>query len=74
MRFADAESIPTKPVGEWNHYEIQVNGQQYTVRINGQTVTRFEGDRETEGHIGLQNHNSRSQVSFRNIRVVELAD
>ena len=74
LRFADSASIPTKPVGEWNHYEIQADGHQYTVRINGQTVTEFEGDRETEGYIGLQNHNSRSHVSFRNIRVVELAN
>jgi hypothetical protein len=74
MRFQDSTSIPTHPVGDWNHYEIRAIGQQYTVWINGQIVTQFQGDRETKGHIGLQNDRSRSRVSFRNIRVVELAD
>ena len=70
--FEDASEVPTHKVGEWNHYEITVVGQKYTVRINGKRVTTFTGDRTLEGHIGLQNHDPASKVSFRNIRVVEL--
>src|SRR6185312_8586671 len=32
---------PARPLGEWNLYEIQVRGQQYTVRLNGTVVSRF---------------------------------
>jgi hypothetical protein len=27
--------------GQWHRYEIEVNGQTYTVRLNGQQTTRF---------------------------------
>jgi type 1 glutamine amidotransferase len=70
--FQDARSVPTKPVGEWNHYEIQVVGQRYTVWINGKLVNVFDGERSRKGHIGLQNHDDKSRVQYRNIRVVEL--
>ena len=70
--FQDATSVPTFEVGKWNHYEIQVVGQRYTIRINGKLVNEFTGNRSAAGHIGLQNHDDKSRVQFRNIRVVEL--
>lgn len=70
--FQDARSVPTKPVGEWNHYEIQAVGQRYTVWINGKLVNVFRGERSRKGFVGLQNHDDKSVVQFRNIRVVEL--
>lgn len=70
--FCASSHVPTKPVGEWNHYEIEVVGQNYTVRVNGETVNRFLGFRGERGYVGLQNHDDGSPVRFRNIRVTRL--
>ena len=51
--------------------EIQVANQSYTVIINGQKVTEFTGSRLTEDYIGLQAHDDKSKVSFRNIMIKE---
>ena len=34
-------------------------------------ITEFTGNRNTEGYIGIQNHDADSQVSFRNVRIKE---
>ena len=52
--------------------EIQVLSQSYTVIINGQKVTEFTGSRITEGYVGLQTHDDKSKVSFRNILIKEV--
>lgn len=70
--FQDCTAMPTKPVGEWNTYEIEVVGQRYRVFVNGTLVNEFEGARSAEGFVGLQNHDDKSPVRFRNIRVLEL--
>ena len=70
--FQDARSVPTRAVGAWNVYEITVVGQRYTVRVNGELVNEFEGERSREGYIGLQNHDPESPVRFRNLRVQPL--
>jgi hypothetical protein len=67
-----SKEIASKPVGEWNKYEITVVGQKYTVKLNGKVVNEFTGNRSLHGHIGIQNHNQGSEVSFRNIKVVNL--
>lgn len=69
--FAAPSKIVSKPPGQWNTMEIQTLGQSYTVIINGQKVTEFTGSRTTEGHIGLQAHDDKSKVSFKNIMVKE---
>ncbi|MBM7513499.1 PKD repeat protein [Nocardioides cavernae] len=63
-----------KPIGEWNDYEITVEGQTYTMTLNGQVVNEYtsDGTRGTGGYIGLQNHGNADKVSFRNIQVREL--
>jgi hypothetical protein len=63
--------VPTNPAGEWNEYSITVIGQQYTVRVNGEVVNTYVGDRSREGYVGLQNHDDGSPVRFRNIVVHE---
>lgn len=68
----DARWVPTRVPGQWNHYEIEVRGQQYVVRVNGKKVNAYTGDRLTEGFIGLQNHDPESRVQFKDIRVVSL--
>src|SRR2546426_3946957 len=67
---------PTRPVGEWNEYEIRVQGQTYTVFLNGEQVCLFNNPYPDRGlpstpsvptFIGLQTHSGR--VAFRNIRI-----
>lgn len=70
--FQESSHVPTKDVGKWNHYSIKVVGQQYTIRINGELVNEFTGERTLEGYIGVQNHDDESPVRYRNIRVTEL--
>ncbi len=72
--FQGVSELATLPPGEWNHYQITVIGDQYTVELNGKNVCTFNGERGREGYVGLQNHDPDSKVSFRNIRVRELAD
>jgi Domain of Unknown Function (DUF1080) len=67
------------PVGEWNDYEITVDGPDLTVALNGQVVNRFHftGDAQSPRRglpstaeeprfIGLQTHTGR--VLFRRIQ------
>ena len=69
--------------GEWNDLEIEVVGDTYTVRLNGQQTTRFTnpesgaGSRQADdprfGYIGIQTYPfNPGQVDFRNIRIREL--
>ncbi len=68
--FRAPSHIPLKPPGAWNDMEIQCSAQRYTVTLNGEEITSFEGDRSLVGHIGLQNHgHADDAVSFRNIRI-----
>jgi type 1 glutamine amidotransferase len=87
----DSNGLPqagVTPKGEWNEYEIQVVGQQYTIIRNGAVINEFEnspgkessraGDPPTDlrqflsGFIGLQNHSDADAMEFRNIRVRDL--
>lgn len=72
--FSSASKLASKPVGEWNTYQIKVTGQRYQIFLNGEKVNDFFGDRATEGMIGLQNHDDNSIVAFRNIRVKPLPE
>jgi hypothetical protein len=69
--FHPATKIASKNAGEWNLYQITVVGQHYTVRLNGEKVNEFDGERGLDGYIGLQNHDPISRVSFRRVRVKE---
>ncbi|HTL57488.1 MAG TPA: DUF1080 domain-containing protein [Candidatus Limnocylindrales bacterium] len=64
----------TKPLGQWNEYEVTCIGQQYTVRMNGEvTMTWIDPKHRTDfGYIGLQNYNDGKIVRHRNLRVKEL--
>ena len=65
----------TKPAGQWNSMEIRTFNQSYMVFINGQKVNEFMGNRLGSGFIGLQSHDDKSTVLFKNIMVIEnLAD
>jgi hypothetical protein len=70
--FQGPTEVPLRPAGQWNQYEIAAVGQHYTVRLNGRLVNRFKGERALKGMIGLQNHDDKSIVAFRNVRIREL--
>jgi len=79
-----AEGDALKPAGEWNEQEIRAEGDQITVTLNGQVITRADlsqvtdpevlakhpGVRRKEGRIGFLGHGS--LVEFRNIRIRQL--
>ena len=69
-----------KPAGQWNDFEITVNGQDYIVNLNGDEVAKFTNTDPNRGKpsaagapsfIGLQSHFG-SRVAFRNIRYKQL--
>jgi hypothetical protein len=83
--FAPSSEVASRPIGQWNSYEIRVNGQSYEVLLNGTSVTSFDfvpgsdpahPDRGLPStamvprHIGLQSHTGR--VMFRNICIKAL--
>jgi hypothetical protein len=61
-----------RPADQWNTVTILARGPQIIVEMNGQRVIETQHDRSLRGYIGLQNHDARSVVQFRNIRVEEL--
>jgi hypothetical protein len=79
-------TLPVRPLGSWNEYEIRVDQQNYSVRLNGSLITNFtftpgsdpsHPDRglpstnSVPRYIGLQTHSGR--VGFRNIQIMDLA-
>ncbi|CAM5540064.1 ThuA domain-containing protein [Streptomyces aurantiogriseus] len=64
------------PPGEWNTYEIRVEGERLRVWLNGVKINDFTNTDPArslrDGHLGLQNHGADDQVSFRNVRIKEL--
>jgi Domain of Unknown Function (DUF1080) len=59
-------------IERWNTFEIVVKQQSYSVTLNKKkVVTNYIGNRSLEGFIGLQNHDDRSRVYFRNIMIKE---
>jgi sugar phosphate isomerase/epimerase len=67
------------PAGEWNHFKISFIGNRIKVELNAVLVLDWEAeprgkvrDFAGEGYIGLQNHDSRSPVYFKNIYVKEI--
>jgi Domain of Unknown Function (DUF1080) len=70
--FVAPSKVVSKPPSQWNTMEIQALDQSYVVIINGEKVTEFTGSRLTEGYMGLQAHDDKSKVSFRNIMVKEI--
>jgi hypothetical protein len=71
-----------KPVGEWNHQRVTVNGSSVQVVLNGETILdvnldevsknhpKHEGVKRRAGHIGWLGHGDK--VSFKNIQIGDL--
>jgi hypothetical protein len=74
-----------KPAGEWNTLEIELRGPVTIVTVNGKKVNEYHegqtvperkqwyepvrGPRADIGFIGLQNHDGRSRVYFKEVSV-----
>jgi sugar phosphate isomerase/epimerase len=69
-------AAPTKnlvrPAGEWNTVTIVAKGPKIIFEMNGEKVLEAEQTRSLRGYIGLQNHDDKSEVRFRNIRLEEI--
>ena len=76
-----------KPMGQWNVMEIRLKGQETIVKLNGKKINDFfgnqpvpprkqwfepvRGPRPDVGYIGLQNHDGRSTVYFKEVSVAK---
>jgi type 1 glutamine amidotransferase len=70
-----ARDAALNPAGEWNTYELLVEGERLRVYLNGSLINDFTNTdpvRSLAGHIGIQNHGDGDDASFRNIRIKEL--
>jgi hypothetical protein len=70
-----ARDAALNPPGEWNTYELLVEGERLQVFLNGTKINDFTNTdpvRSLAGHIGLQNHGAGDDASFRNVRIKEL--
>ncbi|MEU9190479.1 ThuA domain-containing protein [Streptomyces sp. NPDC048484] len=64
------------PPGEWNTYEIRVEGERLRVWLNGVKINDYTNTDPArslrDGHVGIQNHGAEDQVSFRDVRIKQL--
>jgi hypothetical protein len=76
---------PQKPAGEWNTMDIELRGPVTVITLNGVKVNEYRegqaipprkqwyepvrGPRADEGFVGLQNHDPRSVVYFKEVSV-----
>jgi type 1 glutamine amidotransferase len=71
-----ARDAALNPPGEWNTYELLVEGERLQVFLNGVRINDFTNVDParslSSGHIGIQNHGAGDDVSFRNVRIKEL--
>ena len=65
--------INSKSIGEWDSLKIIAEKQNYIVITNDvKVIYNFTGNRLLGGYIGLQNHDDRSKVYFKNIKAREM--
>ncbi|WP_243740850.1 ThuA domain-containing protein [Streptomyces sp. 8K308] len=73
-----ARDAALNPPGEWNTYEVRVEGERLRVYLNGTLINDFTNTDPArslrQGHIGLQNHGDADTASFRDVRIRELTD
>lgn len=71
-----ARDAALNPPGEWNAFELLVEGERLQVFLNGVKINDFTNTDPNrslqQGHIGIQNHGDGDEVSFRNVRIKEL--
>jgi choline dehydrogenase-like flavoprotein len=71
---------PARAVGQWNEFDIRVQGQSYTVLLNGVQVAQFNNTNANRGlattaaaasYIGFQAYPGK-RIAFRNIQIKAL--
>ncbi len=83
-----AKARPFLPEASWNTMEITLDGTRTVVMLNGTMVTDYDGvddvprqrmgfeprrgPRPLKGYLGLQNHDDRATITFREISVKPL--
>jgi hypothetical protein len=83
-----ARARPSKPAGEWNTLDITLDGLRTIVHLNGVLVTDYDGvspvpertksyeperrPRPESGYIGIQNHDERAILYFKEISLAPL--
>ncbi|WP_433304803.1 ThuA domain-containing protein [Actinoplanes sp. CA-030573] len=70
-----ARDAALNPPGEWNSYELRVEGERLQVFLNGVKINDFTNTdpaRSLAGYVGIQNHSDADHAAFRNIRIKEL--
>ncbi|MFI7231660.1 ThuA domain-containing protein [Nonomuraea angiospora] len=72
-----ARDAALNPPGEWNTYELLVEGERLQVFLNGVKINDFTNTDPRrslrQGYVGIQNHSASDQAAFRNIRIKELS-
>ncbi|HVO45589.1 MAG TPA: DUF1080 domain-containing protein, partial [Steroidobacteraceae bacterium] len=78
----DAEpptEVATLPPGRWNHFVITFQGNHLTVVLNDRKVIDWNAeprgkvrDFAPRGYVGLQNHDERGGIGFRNVFIEAL--
>jgi len=58
------------PLGEWNDYEIIVDGDELTLKINGVTQNEAAEAAVLPGYVGLQSEGM--PCEFRRLRLIPL--
>jgi hypothetical protein len=66
----DVKTNRVKPAGEWNHYEIRVQGDRITLSINGEVVNELSGVGLRRGYIALEAEGF--EITFRNLKLTPL--
>ena len=62
-------SNPLRPSGHWNSATIEARNTRVKVEMNGVPIVETDLPRSLKGHIGLQNHDEKSVVRYKNIRL-----
>jgi hypothetical protein len=59
-----------KPAGEWNHYEVRVQGPRVTLSVNGMVVSELPNCGLRRGYIALEAEGY--EITFRNLKLQTL--
>jgi sugar phosphate isomerase/epimerase len=65
------EKNTLRKAGEWNTLTIEAMGSKIRIEMNGEKILETEQNRSMRGYIGLQNHDDKSEVRLKNIRIDE---
>jgi hypothetical protein len=66
----DMKENRVKAAGEWNHYEIRVQGDKISLSVNGAAVNEIAGIALRKGYIGLEAEGH--EIAFRNMKLTKL--